>query len=495
MGKIDYFSNRGIDTNLAEKTIQGGVFTIVTQAVLLVLNLISLAILARFLTPEAFGIVAMVTAFTNLAGLFSDMGLSTATIQSKSINKNEISALFWLNLLIGILIVACLFLISDAIVYFYNEPRLKEIVILLSLGFLFSSLSIQHEALLRRHLLLVRVNVVHLLSTLFGVFVGVSLAMSGWDYWALVWMTISALFFRMLGMWLVCQWIPSLNANFRQAYGLFKFGLNVTGFNLINYFSRNLDKVLIGKFASSAALGEYSRVDQIALFPLRRLNGPITSSVQPALSRLQNEPDKYREYYRNSLKTISFIGTPIVLFLFLKANEVTLLILGPQWTSASLLLQCLMPAALCGVTNVSTGWVYNSLGHVNRQFKWGIYASTFLCISIIIGIYWGAVGVALAISISRVIQKIPGLLYCYQGTFLKLKDFSNAFLPSVYLSFASTTIVAVINSLYLCNIHMWLNLIISFLVFAMLYVLMIFFFFRAHFVSVLKLIKNYKLKS
>ena len=491
MGKIDYFSNRGINTNLAEKTINGGLFSIVIQAVLLALHFISLAILARILTPEAFGLVAMVTAFTNLAVLFSDMGLSTATIQSESIHKNEISALFWLNFLIGILIVATLFFISDAIAYFYDEPRVKEIIMLLSLGFLFGSLSIQHEALLRRHLFLVRVNIVHLLSAFFSVVVGVTLALIGWNYWALVWMTLSVSLFRMLGMWVACHWIPSLSSDFRQALKLFKFGLNVTGFNFINYFSRNLDKIVIGKFASAAALGEFSRVDQIALFPLSRINGPISFSVQPALSRLQNEPDRYKEYYRNSLKSISFIGTPLVFFLFLMADEVTLLILGPQWTNASLLLQCLMPAALCGVTNVATGWVYNSLGHVNRQFRWGIFASIFLCLSILIGIYWGVVGVALAISISRVIQKVPGLLYCYHGTFLKLKDFTEAFMPSLYLSLASITIVAIFKNLYFSDMDLWLNLLTSFFVYGILYLLMIFFFLREFFNLIFSLIKNY----
>lgn len=467
---MDYFSNKAIKEDLAQKTISGGISSMATQAILLVLHFINLAILARMLSPEAFGLVAMVTAFTNLVVVFSNMGLSTATIQAESISNNEISALFWLNALVGLFIVVGLFFASELIVLFYEEPNLKGIVLLLSFGFLFSALGMQHEALLRRHLFLFRINIIYIIVNILSMIVALVLAYKGFDYWSLVWMNLSLPFFKMFGMWIACHWVPSFNFNFKSAFHLFKFGLNITGFNFINYFSRNLDKVLIGKFASSAALGEFSRVDQMALFPLQKVNGPLTASVQPALSRLQNEPNKYKEYYCNSLKSISFIGTPLVCFIFLMADEVTLLVLGPQWTNASLLLKCLMPAALCGVTNVATGWAFNSLGHVNRQFKLGICTSSFLCLSILIGINWGVVGVAIAISISRVMQKVPSLLYCYYGTFLEFSDFTKSFMPFFYISIISVFITGILKYLYFDSFNFWLNIIVSLIVFIVIYI-------------------------
>lgn len=102
---------------------------------------------------------------------------------------------------------------------------------------------------------------------------------------------------------------------------------------------------------------------------------------------------------------------------YIRFRRLSIFILGEQWVSSALILQCLFPAALCAVTNTATGWVYNSLGHVDKQLKWGIFASTILCLSIIIGINWGVIGVALAISASRLVLKIPGIIYCFSDTF------------------------------------------------------------------------------
>ena len=490
MPELNYFSNKSIKDSLASKTISGGISSVATQAILLILHFVNLAVLSRILSPEAFGLIAMVTAFTNFAIIFSNMGLSTATVQASSINHKDVSALFWLNVLVGLIIMTTFNLLSHSIVLFYAEPKLKQIILLLSFGFLFSALGMQHEALLRRHLFLFRINIVYIIANILSMVVSIVIAYKGFGYWSLVWMTLSLAFFKMFGMWILCRWIPDLNFNFRSVFHLFKFGLNIAGFNIVNYLSRNLDKVLIGKFVSTAALGEFSRADQMALFPLRKVNGPLSASVQPALSRLQNDPEKYKEFYCNSLKCISFIGTPLVFFLFLMADEITLLVLGPQWTEASLILKCLMPAALCGVTNVATGWVYNSLGHVNRQFKWGVYTSIFLCISIIIGINWGVIGVALAISISRVIQKVPSLLYCYYGTFLELSDFAKVFIPSLNISALSFVITSILKFSYFDSCMFGLNIFISFLVFSVLYTLAILKFYKSDYLLIFKYLSN-----
>lgn len=478
---VNFFSDHNIKNDLAKKTISGGALSIAVQAIVLILHFISLSILARLLTPEAFGIVAMVTAFTNLAVLFSEMGLSTATIQRKEIRETEISALFWANFLIGILLTSICIFLSEVISDFYNNPKVQNIVMVTATGFIFSALTIQHEALLRRHLYLGRINVVYLAANILSMLVGISCALFGLGYWSLVLMTLSLSFFKMLGIWIACRWVPKINFNFKSVTEYLKFGFNLTGFNFINYFSRNLDKILIGKFISVEALGEFSRVVQISLFPIRKVNGPLGASIIPALARTRNEPSKYKEYYRNSLKSVSFIGTPIVCFFFVRAEEIVLLLLGEQWTGIGVILQCLFPAALCAVTNTATGWVYNSLGHVNRQLKWSYYASTILCISVIAGINWGVIGVALAISLSRTLLKVPGLLFCYKGTFLKLIDFLSSFLPSLFLSFIPALCIYLFGKIFLSSLPSELILLFSFIIFSKLYLILMYCFYKEFF--------------
>ena len=401
----------------------------------------SIAILARLLAPEAFGLIAMVTAVTNLGALFCDMGLSLATIQREEITEPQVSNLFWLNTLIGSVVALLVAVSSPLLVVFYGEQTLYGITLVLSVSFVVAAMSIQHQALLRRHMLLGRLACVDVVSQFLSISVGVFFAISMKTYWALVFMQLAQVLFRCCGLFIACPWRPML---FQRGVGtkdMFHFGLNVAGFNVLNYFTRNLDKMLIGRFVGAGTLGFYSRAYQLALFPIHKINGPVSAAVQPALSRLQDDPEAFRQYYRQALGVISAVGTPIVVYVFLMADEIILLLLGEGWGESALYLRWLMPAALCAVTNVATGWVYNSLGHVHRQFRWGVYASVFLCGAMLIGVQWGGVGVVVAISISRVIQKIPGLLYCYRDTFLCLSDFASPVMPAIYSSLVAVGVV------------------------------------------------------
>ena len=431
-----------------------------------------ITVLARLLIPEYFGLVAMVAALTNLAVLFSDMGLSAATIQRENISEQQVSNLFWINALIGLAIFMTVAGCAPLICIFYEEPRLTGIALALSISFFFGALSIQHQALLKRHMMFRRLAVVEIAAMLISTLFGIGSALLNAGYWALVFMQIMLPFSKMIGLWMACPWRPKCWTRGVGARELFNFGMNVTGFNLVNYFSRNLDKILLGRWHGSGPLGFYSNAYQLVLFPINKINGPITTAVLPALSRLQNDPDQYREYYKNALRIIAAAGTPLVFFLCLMADEVIFILLGDQWGQAVPIFRLLTPAAWCAVTNVATGWVYMSLGHVNRQLKWGIWASVFLCICMILGVRWGAWGMALAVSISRIIQKCPGLWYCYVGTPIKMRDFFYSCWPATLAS-----LMAVVTAYLGLKILLWqgplIRLLFSGVLFGMMYLLVL----------------------
>lgn len=476
MKSRELFDNDLKGKALEKKTIDGGVTTVFFQFSILALHFLSLAILSRILTVEDFGLVAMATAFTNLAYLFSNFGLANATIQRESISKDEISSLFWLNALIGFCLALILFFVAFPLSKFYEEENLQGIVQVSSLCFLFSALTMQHDALLKRNLRLFELNIVGLFATILSILIAVFMALKGFSYWSIVAMAVFKKFFNMLGVWLVCFWVPRATFQFKKVKTFFIFGLNITGFNFVNYFSRNLDKILIGKFFGDFSLGLFSRVDQIALFPLHRINAPVSTSILPALSKLQFKEKEYINYYSNGLKMVSTLGTPIIFYLFVMADECILFILGENWIEASSILMCILPAAFCGVTNIATGWVYNSIGHVDRQFKWGIYSSIFYCISIIIGVYFGIIGVAIAVSISRLIEKVPGLLYCYDGTFMKLRHFFNPIIPSLLISTNTSLFLLYFKNTFLLEFSAFFLIVITLPIFLFFYLLMLWLF-------------------
>ena len=186
--------DRDLNSNeLANKTISGGLSTLLFQFLILALHFVALAILSRILPVEDFGLIAMATAFTNLAHLFSNFGLANATIQRAKINNEEVSSLFWLNAIIGVLIVVVLFFMAYPLSNFYGETDLLHVVQVSSLCFLFSSLTIQHDALLKRNLMLFELNLVSVFATISSMIIGVSLALLGFSYWAIVAMSISSI--------------------------------------------------------------------------------------------------------------------------------------------------------------------------------------------------------------------------------------------------------------------------------------------------------------
>jgi O-antigen/teichoic acid export membrane protein len=201
------------------------------------------------------------------------------------------------------------------------------------------------------------------------------------------------------------------------------FGSSITGFRTINYFARNADNILIGRFQGAQALGVYSIAYRLLLMPIQQINTPVTSVAIPTLSRLQSEPKKYASYYYKALLMITTISMPLICFLFADADVLVKLLLGNQWEGAVPLFRILSPAAFVGTINVSLGWAFISLGRVDKQLRQGFIASIVTVTGFFVGVQWGVTGVAVAYSITQPIVMLASLIYCYQQTPLDLKSF------------------------------------------------------------------------
>ncbi|QQL46441.1 oligosaccharide flippase family protein [Sulfuriroseicoccus oceanibius] len=201
-----------------------------------------------------------------------------------------------------------------------------------------------------------------------------------------------------------------------------RYGLNLAGFNVLNYFSRNADNVLVGWRFGGAALGYYSKAYSLLMLPLSQINSPMTKIMLPALSRLQDDPQAYKIVYLKSVTVVLALGFPIVGWLMALNEEVILLILGNQWIGSIAIYKALMPAAFVSALNVTTGWVYLSLGTTDRQLKWTLFAAPLNVLAMWIGSRWGAVGVAYGISVAFVLLRWPYYSYTFRGTLIRCSD-------------------------------------------------------------------------
>ena len=263
-------------------------------------------------------------------------------------------------------------------------------------------------------------------SSTVGVVAGIVSAWLGAGYWALVVMQLASHLATAIGVWLFCGWRPGWPVRGSGVRSMLVFGGDLTAANLLNYLVRNLDNVLIGWRFGADALGFYAKAYQLLLLPIRQFNAPLTGVAIPALSRLQDQPGRYRLYYQRAIQLLVTVGMPVVVFTFVAADEVVLLILGEQWTQAVPIFRVLAPAAFVGTFNVATGWVYISLGQTRRQLQWGAIGALVTVVGFVIWLRWAPIGVAGAISIAVCALRVPGILFCFKGTGLRLRDLFEA---------------------------------------------------------------------
>jgi O-antigen/teichoic acid export membrane protein len=410
-------------TVLKKKSAYGAISIFGSQAVSLLINIGSLSILARLLDPVHFGLIGMIMAIANFANIFQDLGLSMATIQHQKISHEQVSSLFWLNTAFGVLITVALCLAAPLISSFYGYPELRWLTIWISIAFIFSGMSIQHQALLKRRMQFGRLAILRCLSLLMAHFLAVLMAMWGTGVIALAALQVLTPLFMLLGCFIVLPWIPSFPRRSTQVMEMVSFGGHLAGFGIVTYFARNVDKIIIGHTLGSSVLGFYNKAYELMLLPLTRLRGPIIGVASPALSGLQNNFKEYRSFFIRFLSLLSLITFPLILCLVLCAPNIIRIVLGPDWMPATSIFRWLGIAAIVQPYSWALGILLVSLGKTRRYLYWGIAHSSLIVFSFFIGLRWGATGVAMAYAIVNFVLFLPSLIFCTNSTYVRPIDF------------------------------------------------------------------------
>ncbi|HEV7301961.1 MAG TPA: lipopolysaccharide biosynthesis protein [Tepidisphaeraceae bacterium] len=423
--KDRFFATDHLKSDLKGRSVRGGAMTVLTQVMRFGVNMGTTVVLARMLSPDDFGLVGMLFAILLFVEMFRDMGLSSATIQQPTITHAQVSTLFWFNILFSVAIASVMVAASPLISAFYGKPELTGIGYGLSLMFLASGFGAQHGALLTRQMRYKVQAIVTVIAMLTSSVASIAAAYYGYGYWALVVGYVLQAVVMTIGLWIASGWIPGLPSRSCNVRPMLKYGVNFAAFGFVNQFARSTDSILIGKYAGATEVGLYTKAYQLVLMPILQINTPLTRVAMPALSRLQDEPERYRAFYVKAVGLATFFGMPVVAFLFVAADAAIELMLGSQWGGAVPLFRILGPAAFFGTFNIATGWVYASLGHTDRQFRWGLITSTVTVIAFVIGLkIAGTEGVAAAFSITYCALTVgpAGLWYCFRGTHMRLGD-------------------------------------------------------------------------
>jgi O-antigen/teichoic acid export membrane protein len=413
---LNTVSGGGLDGGLRSRSVRGGALAVSFEVADFVLRVGSIAILARLLVPEYFGLIGMVTAFTTIVERFKDLGLATATVQRRDITMAQVTALFWINAALGMAAMLITLALAYPLVVFYGDPRLAYITAGIATGFLASGFAVQHQALLRRRLKFMQIGVIQLTANTLSIAVAVAGALLGHEYWALVYREVSRSVFMTVGTWLACRWIPGPPRRGSDVRSLLKFGGDLTAFNLIYFFTTSMGQMVVGKVFGAASLGLYRNAYQLMLGPVSQLLYPINSVAESTLSRLQDNPDKYRQYFRTMLTFVALTLMPFVMFLTVYAEEVILVVLGAKWHEAVPYFRILGIAAFLTPISAVMSPLMVTCGHSRRLFWLGVLEAATLAPAFLVGSHWGPLGVVSAHVFSTYILFFPNLFWGVRDT-------------------------------------------------------------------------------
>ncbi|WP_328985133.1 lipopolysaccharide biosynthesis protein [Thiorhodovibrio winogradskyi] len=427
--------------------------TFVAQGFKFVIQLTSIAVLARLLSPSDFGLVAMVTILTGLLSKFMDGGLSMATIQRPDVTQGQISNLFWINVALGLLLTILTIACAPALALVYDEPRLTWIGVVLSMSFLIGGLAVQHTALLKRQMqfkVLARIDVI---SMTCGVLAGIVSAWGGLGYWSLVILTLSTTASQVILVWLASDWCPGAPLRGTGVRPMLRFGISLTGANFVGYLASNLTPFVVGLVGGAQQLGLYNRANTLTAIPSTQILPPVMNVAQPALCRVAGDPERFRRAALSLIRKVSLLTMFITVSMVVLADWIVDIFLGPGWDAAVPMFRLLAVFSLVEPVATITSILLIAAGKANALLKWKLMTLGIIAVSVAIGSIWGSMGIIAAYSLSGLLIRLPFfLVYASRHIPVSRTDFLNVFLPFLALAlFLLLALIGLRSSLEIVN--------------------------------------------
>jgi O-antigen/teichoic acid export membrane protein len=436
--------------NLKRNTARGAAVSFLRQGANFTLRTGSMVILARLLSPADFGLVGMVTACTGLLGLFREAGLSHATVQRATVTRELTSMLFWINLGVGVLLAAFCAAIAPLIAAFYHEPRLVWVTIVIGIGFVFSGAQAQHGAMLQRNMRFTTLAIIDIISLLVGTGLGIGMAVAGQGYWALVATTLCPPVVSFLGVWVAGGWIPGLPRRRTGVRSMVRYGGSLTLNWVICYVAYNADKVLLGRFLGAEALGIYGRAYTIVNLPSYNLSSIVHLVGFPALSRLQNDPERLKSYFLKGYNLFLTLVMPIAMACVLFGDDIIHVFLGPRWGAVVPVFRLLVPTTLVMAMIEPFNCLLMATSRMRRILKMTLVIAPVLILGYAAGLPYGPTGVAAGFSIASMILVVPIIVWSTHGTPITALDtLGTAMRPLIAMLIAAGAVLACWNFVHL----------------------------------------------
>src|SRR2546425_7281504 len=390
--------------------VRGAGVTLGCQSLGLAIQMIVTVVLARLLSPEDFGLVAMVTTFSLLLQNVGFNGFTEAVLQREEIDHALASNLFWVNAGLSLFLAIGFVVVGPLLALFYGDARLADVSAAVAVTIFVSGLSVQHLALLTRAMRFSDVAVNDTIARLLSVVTSILLARAGWAYWALTAGTITLPLATAVGAWSLCRWVPGLPRHHAGTGPTVRFAVNTYGQFTMNYFTRNLDNLLVGWRFGSQPLGFYKKAYDLFALPVGLLSS-LTGVAVSTLSRVANDPARHERYFLRVLSTLAFVGMGLGANLTLVGRDLVPLLLGPRWADSGRIFTFFGSGIGIMLIYGTHGWIHLSIGRADRWFRWGMVEFAVTGLAFLAALPWGPPGIALAWVASVSVLTLPALHY------------------------------------------------------------------------------------
>jgi polysaccharide transporter, PST family len=399
------------NSDLRRLAVRGAAATVSAAGLSLLIQVVGTVILARLLTPADFGVVTMVTTFSLLLMSFGTNGFNEAVIQREEINRFLASNLFWITSAGGLILTIGFAGAGSLLARFYGNPLVTEVAVAMSVSIFLAAVSVIHIALLKRAMRFTAVSINEVVARAVYTVVAILLALRGWGYWALALAFVVYALSTTIGAWWLCRWIPSLPRLGVGTRAMLRFAANVYGRFSANYFARNFDNLLVGWRFNAAALGFYKKAYDLFALSASQLTAPLSNVALAALSRLNQDPARFKRRLANSLGIVAFVGMAVGADLTLVGKALVRLVLGPQWSEAARIFQLFGPGIGIMLLYSTIGWIHLSIGKPGRWLRWTLLESAATALLFVLALPWGPAGIAVAWSVSYWVLSIPAFWY------------------------------------------------------------------------------------
>ena len=384
----------------------------------IVSQIVITAILARLLTPEDYGVIAIATVFIAFFNILSDLGIGIAVIQRKDLEENDLDHLFSINVYVGFFLGLLFFIMSGTISSFYDDPpQLKYVCQALSILILFSCARTVPTNLLYRERKFRYIAFSNLSVQIICGIAAIFAAYSGWGVYALVLSQVGSAILLFIVYTYNYHRKFHFRVNFEPLKRIFSYSVYELIGSIFVYFTQNIDKLLIGKYTGPAALGYYEKSYRLAYMPIQNITFVVTPVLHPLFSEFQNDYKQLANKYLKIINAFSYLSFPISVFFFFTAKELIQVFFGDQWGEAVPVFQITSFAVAFMMLNTTVGSIYNAAYLTKRGFYMSVFFSLFMIfsISIAIWLYNTIIAVAIAFTIARIVITFISFYALLQG--------------------------------------------------------------------------------